>query len=975
MIRISTPFTCVALVLTVMAGNATFAAERPNVLFIAVDDLRPELASFGADNMVTPNFDRLAKRGVRFDRAYCMVPTCGASRASLMTGIRPAKDRFITFTARADQDAPGVTTLNTHFQNHGYRTISIGKVFHNPADSKGGWSEPPIRPSAKRYITKSSLAATALDGKGRSRGPSWENGGDVPDDTYTDGIIGNEAVDRLRELASRPDQPFFLAVGFTKPHLPFVAPGRYFDKYPVSGVRLPDNYFPPKDAPEGAVHNSGELRAYSDIPKTGVLPEAKARELIRGYQAATSYTDTHIGRLLDAFDELGLSENTMIVLWGDHGWNLGEHTMWCKHSCFETSLNAPLVFVTPDSMELKSGAATSSFAEFIDIYPTLCELAGLPLPSHLDGDSLVPILRDPTTGIKDKAISRFKDGDTIRTNQYRYTIYRDKDGRVTGHMLYDHQKDPDENMNVADDPTYAEVVETLAGTLMSNMGKSGDFRSSSGKANMTAGEISLLGELKLTEDQKPKFLSIQRSMTAKWAEFQKMDPQQRMPKQQAFYRARNEELERLLTPEQMTKFREIRGRRSRQRSQSGTPATNATRRRQNSQPPSPPDHAGKDVDGGDAVDRKRDEDQQTEVTSSTSAKAVEPAEKSAIGLTEIEGRTWLITPDGRPFFAHGITHATNRSLSADYGALSKACKDLGFNAYGYGCPAPLKSNMPYVEGRNYVPISTYRGKGGGFRFIDIFDPGQQQRLTGQVKQACLQNRDNPNLIGYYWTDLGAWPLKNSVGKNWVDFIRDLPADAPGRKAYAEFLKTWKGDDAKARDLGFLRVIAREYFRVMGEANREHDPDHLIFGDRFAFNTIVPEVLEEMLPWVDAIAIQPPFQPGFPKAKYQEIHELTGKPILICDFAIRFKDGDKTIRGWQLQEDAGAAGVHYAKYIRAALETPYIIGAFWCNPIDSTGAFNKGGGLKQGLFGDGLTPRPGLSEAVMRAEQSHRQDHS
>ena len=272
--------------------------------------------------------------------------------------------------------------------------------------------------------------------------------------------------------------------------------------------------------------------------------------------------------------------------------------------------------------------------------------------------------------------------------------------------------------------------------------------------------------------------------------------------------------------------------------------------------------------------------------------------------------------------------------------------------------------MPYVEGRNYVPISTYRGKGGSFRFIDIFDPREQQKLTAQVKQTCLQNRDDPNLIGYYWTDLGAWPLKNSVGKNWVDFTRDLPADAPGRKAYAEFLETWNGDDAKTRDLGFLRVIAREYFRVMGEANRKHDPDHLIFGDRFAFNTIVPEVLEEIVPWVDAIAIQPPFQPGFPKAKYQEIHELTGKPILICDFAIRFRDGDKSIRGWQLQEDARAAGVHYAKYIRAALETPYIIGAFWCNPVDSTPAFNKGGGLKQGFFGDGLTPRPGLREAVI-----------
>ena len=338
--------------------------------------------------------------------------------------------------------------------------------------------------------------------------------------------------------------------------------------------------------------------------------------------------------------------------------------------------------------------------------------------------------------------------------------------------------------------------------------------------------------------------------------------------------------------------------------------------------------------------------------------------KRTIGLAEINGRTWLITPEGKPFFAHGITHTTNRSLNKNYNTVSKACKDLGFNAYGYGCPSELKKDMPYVEGRNYVPISMYRAQGGSFRFIDIFDPRVQQRLTTQVEQTCLENRDNPNLIGYYWTDLSAWPLKNSVGKNWVNFTRDLPAHAPGRKAYDDFLRTWKGDDAKARDLAFLRIIAREYFRVMGEANKEHDPHHLIFGDRFAFNTLVPEVLEEMLPWVDGIAIQPPFQPGFPEAKYQQIHKLTGKPILICDYAIRFKDSDKKIRGWKLQEDAAVAGRLYAKHIRAALKTPYIIGAFWCNPVDSTGAFNKSGGLKQGFFGEGLKPRPGLSEAVM-----------
>ena len=176
------------------------------------------------------------------------------------------------------------------------------------------------------------------------------------------------------------------------------------------------------------------------------------------------------------------------------------------------------------------------------------------------------------------------------------------------------------------------------------------------------------------------------------------------------------------------------------------------------------------------------------VVAANAQDAAAPRTRS-IGLAEIEGRTWLITPEGKPFFAHGITHATNRSLSADYGALSKACKDLGFNAYGYGCPTPLKNDMPYLEGRNYVPISTYRGNGGSFRFIDIFDPREQQKLTAQVKQTCLQNRDNPNLIGYYWTDLSAWPLKNSVGKNWVEFIRAICLTMlPAARTYAQFLK-------------------------------------------------------------------------------------------------------------------------------------------------------------------------------------------
>lgn len=465
-----------AFALGMLTWSCSAAEQQLNVLFIAVDDLRPELTRFGADQMVTPHFDRLAERGVRFERAYCMVPTCGASRAALMTGLRPAKDRFLSYQTRADQDAPGVLPLNTHFKNHGYTTISIGKVFHSASDHADGWSEKPLKPIAPTYATEEAQAAIVKDKRGRERGPSWENGGNVADDTYKDGRMVNKAIAKLRSLAADHEKPFFLAVGFAKPHLPFVAPGRYFEQYPADEVRMPSNYFPPRDAPEGAVHGFGELRNYSDIPKKGILPESKALELIRGYQAATSYTDTHIGRLLDAFDELGLADNTLIVLWGDHGWNLGEHTMWCKHSCFETSLRAPLVFVCPALLGTQTGVASQSLAEFIDIYPTLCEATGLPLPEHLDGTSLLPVLRDASVSTKREAISRFQNGDTIRTDRYRYTVYRDKQGTQTGHMLYDHITDPDENVNVADHADYATTVKKLVSRLEAGMGRPGDFR-------------------------------------------------------------------------------------------------------------------------------------------------------------------------------------------------------------------------------------------------------------------------------------------------------------------------------------------------------------------------------------------------------------------------------------------------------------------------------------------------------------------
>ena len=340
-----------------------------------------------------------------------------------------------------------------------------------------------------------------------------------------------------------------------------------------------------------------------------------------------------------------------------------------------------------------------------------------------------------------------------------------------------------------------------------------------------------------------------------------------------------------------------------------------------------------------------------------------------IRLTEINGRHWLIGPDGKPFFAHGITHVGNARSKYDFIDISTACKRLGFNAYGYGCPQELRSDMPYLESWNHlVPISMYRSKGGrgkgAHNFVDIFDLKEQKRIEAGVKANCQRSKDNPNCIGYCWTDLATWPLENQAKKNWVDFIRGLPKDAAGQKAYQEFLSSWDGENDKSRDQAFLRLIAREYFRVIGEANRKYDSVHIIFGDRLSFYTYDEDVLKEMLPWVDAIAFQPHFWGPYPKKELDAIHKLSGKPILLCDFSIRFKDGDKDVRNWKLAEDSVAAGDAYAEYVKAAIDTDYILGVFWCNPIDTSKGFGKAG-VKQGFFGEGLSARPGLHESVKK----------
>ena len=444
--------------ISILALAAVFitavAAEKPNVLFIAVDDLRPQINAYGKTFMKTPNLDRLAASGVLFERAYCMVPTCGASRAALMTSIRPAPDRFVNHLAWAEKDAKGITTLNTHFKNNGYTTISLGKIFHHPTDNEIGWSEPAWRSSLSGYqdtaATKLAVAENTkmYPDKGKWNGPTTEKF-DAPDAKYQDGDCALKAIDYLQRFAKQPNQPFFLAVGFMKPHLPFTAPAKYWDLYDRATIDLPDNYSAPKDAPAGAVHNSGELRAYAGIHPTKPVDRETARTMIHGYYACVSFTDAQIGLLLDELDRSGLSKNTIVVLWGDHGWQLGEHGMWNKHSCFETSMHAPLLLRAPTDQQTKAGTRVAALTEFIDVYPTLCELSGLPIPTHVQGASLVKLMRDPTSPWKSYAVGRFGAGDTIRSDTQRFSEYTDKNAKQTGRMLYDHQADPNENTNVA----------------------------------------------------------------------------------------------------------------------------------------------------------------------------------------------------------------------------------------------------------------------------------------------------------------------------------------------------------------------------------------------------------------------------------------------------------------------------------------------------------------------------------------------
>ena len=432
--------------------------KRPNVLFIAVDDLAVSLGCYGDPLARTPHIDRLAARGVRFDRAYNQIPLCNPSRASLMTGLRPDQIKVYDLDRHFREEVPDVTTLSQHFLNNGYATSRVGKIYHyNVPASIGtdGFDDAPswqktINPKGRDKIDEA-LVFNAEPHRKISGALSWL-AADGTDEEQTDGMIATEAINLLEE---HKDEPFFIAAGFFRPHTPYVAPRKYFDLYPLAEMRLP--YAPEDDRadiPTAAFAHNNPVPNYS-------LEEQTCLKALRAYYACVSFVDAQVGRILKSLDELGLAKNTIIVFWSDHGYHLGEHQgIWQKRTLFEEGARAPLIICDPRARG--NGQSSARIVEFVDLYPTLVELAGLPQPTtqQLAGRSLVPLLEDPLANWDGEAItqilrpadSRLKKmtmGCSIRTARWRYTEWAE--GKA-GKELYDHASDPNEFHNLAKDP-------------------------------------------------------------------------------------------------------------------------------------------------------------------------------------------------------------------------------------------------------------------------------------------------------------------------------------------------------------------------------------------------------------------------------------------------------------------------------------------------------------------------------------------
>jgi iduronate 2-sulfatase len=467
-----------------------FAAQedqRPNILLFIGDDLRPEFGCYDVAAVKTPNIDQLARQSMVFTRAYCPMSICNPSRLGLLTGRRPDTLRIWDNNVHFRRIHPQLTTLPQWFKDHGYECAKIGKVFHDTFPDPKSWSRPETQIPVKNiYMAEDTQARqkkrqdmALRSGMSQAwinaylRGPATE-AFDAPDASYWDGMAADAAIALLQELGR--DKPFFLAIGFMKPHLPYVAPKRYWDLYDRDKIPMAKNNFLPKNTPRMAINSLTELACYEDFvrvpsPLEGRIEPAKARLLKHGYYACVSFIDAQIGRIMNALTDLKLRENTIVVLVGDHGYKLGEHGSWGKMTNFEVDTRSPLIISAPG---LESGRGrTNALAEFPDVFPTLCELAGLPPTPYLEGTSLVPLFKNPGQPWKTAAFSQYARGFTyrfmgraLRTDRYRYIEWRERfDDHLEIAELYDHVSDPQEDVNIAGEPAQKELIQRLSAQL------------------------------------------------------------------------------------------------------------------------------------------------------------------------------------------------------------------------------------------------------------------------------------------------------------------------------------------------------------------------------------------------------------------------------------------------------------------------------------------------------------------------------
>jgi iduronate 2-sulfatase len=468
-------FTCTVLLLTALFTYDSASAQQTprNVLFVGFDDLRPELGCYGSERVHSPNIDALARSGLLFERAYCQQAICAASRSSLMTGMRPDSTGIYDLNHPLRQTLPNVMSLPRFFREHGYRTISLGKIYHHPKDDQQYWDvldscTGPIYASAesvaliaekRKAAVERGLSENAV--RAAAKGPAYE-AGDVQDNFYGDGKLADEAI---RQLQSNDDRPFFMAVGFRKPHLPFVAPKKYWDLYDRNAIQVPPRTAP-QGAPPAAFTEWGELRAYHDMPSKGELDDEQSRALIHGYLASISYVDAQLGRILEELDKQGLRDSTLIVLWGDHGWKLGEYGDWCKHTNFELDTHVPLIF---SGAGVPVDARCTALVEYIDMFPTIADWCGFDSPQSCEGHSLKPLFTNPQQPWSKTAISQYPRsggmGYTVRDETWRYTEWRDKKGTVYARELYDHSETDVASINVVDDPQHTQTVARLRANL------------------------------------------------------------------------------------------------------------------------------------------------------------------------------------------------------------------------------------------------------------------------------------------------------------------------------------------------------------------------------------------------------------------------------------------------------------------------------------------------------------------------------